>query len=780
MRKGFFAFSNSVTSSNEAIKFVVSELEKSRIATITPWNKIINVGTQIVKEIFSIIDNSDFFCADLTDLNENVLLEIGYAIAKEKPVFLVLDTSYEESLHLFKELNLLETIGYLSYTNSNQIVKGLIAFLQENKKPIISEILDSINHVTSRAPLFYLKGQHYTDYTKTISHIISKTPTTIDDPNEAKISNFTWYIENSYLSPYCLIEFSSKNRSGFKLHNSKCSFIAGLCLGFGKVTLLVCEKPHDTIFDLRELLQKYTTIKECEKIVGPFIENINNNIAELVFNKNQKRRLEKARTDLQNIDFGEMIAEHENDQLYNYFVETSYINSFIKNEYNIIIGRKGTGKTASLVFLNEHLKSDKRNYVVVIKPVNFEIDGIVSLLSYLEEDYEKSYVVESVWKFLIYTEIARTLYFEVKAKPLYSKTDKDESFVNFIEDNSKIYLEELSVRLEAQIELIKDGDFKEKNFGQQEFRKHISEILHINTFHELRNNIAELIEEKNSIIVLIDNLDKSWRSSKNLDILSRYILGLLGVSGRLAHEMSVVKSKQKNIKFRLAIFLRSDIFRYIVQYAREPDKIEYTKLIWSDPEVFFRIIEERFIQLNKGVVGPNDFWDKFIVLKVNGIPVKEFIMSVVYPRPRDVIYFFKKSQEIAIMRGHSIINENDLLDAYKNYSSWVFTSLIVENGISYKQMEDFLYSLIGSSKIILLSEIESMMINSGIDISLVSPSDFSSHLVRLSILGREISENNFVFEYDFEESKKNLLLSEKLDSRRFKIHLALYPFLEIN
>jgi Cdc6-like AAA superfamily ATPase len=780
MKKGFFAFSNDIASSNEAIRLAVLELEKSRIALITPWNKVINVGQQIVKEIFGLIDNSDFFCADLTGLNENVLLEIGYAIAKEKPVFLILDTSYSDSLNLFKELNLLETIGYISYTNSTQIVKGIASFLNEEKKPLISEILNSVNHSSSKAPLFYVKSQHYTDYTKTISHIISKIPTIIDDSNETKVSNFTWYIENTYLSPYCLIEFSTNNRSGFKLHNSKCSLISGLCLGFGKNTLLVCEKPHDTIFDLRELLQKYITLKECEKIVGPFIENISNNIAEIIFNKNQKRRVEKARTELQNIDFGEMIAEHENDQLYNYYVETGHIDSFIKNEYNIIIGRKGTGKTASLVFLTEYLRSDKRNYVVVIKPVNFEIDGIISLLSNLEEDYEKSFVIESVWKFLIYTEIARTLYFDLKSKPLYSKTEKDDVFIGFIEKNSKIYLEDLSVRLESQIELVKQGAFNTKDFSQNEFRKNISEILHINTFHDLRNNIADLIEEKNSIIVLIDNLDKSWRSSSNLDILSRYILGLLGVSGRLAHEMSVVKSRQKNIKFRLAIFLRSDIFRYIIKYAREPDKLEYTKLIWVDPEVFFRIIEERFIQLNNSVVNPEDFWNKYIISEVNGMDVKSFIMSVVYPRPRDVIYFFKKAQEIAIMRGHTKINENDLLDAYKNYSSWVFTSLIVENGISFNQMENFLYCLIGSRKEILLDEIKEFMISAEIDPNVVSPEEFSSHLVRLSILGREVSEGIFNFEYDFEESIKFFALSKKLNSNKFKIHPALYPFLEIS
>ena len=55
-------------------------------------------------------------------MNDNVLFEIGFAIGKRKPIWLVNDTSIIYSMNRYKELNLLTTIGYTKYTSSKDIV----------------------------------------------------------------------------------------------------------------------------------------------------------------------------------------------------------------------------------------------------------------------------------------------------------------------------------------------------------------------------------------------------------------------------------------------------------------------------------------------------------------------------------------------------------------------------------------------------------------------------------------------------------------------------------
>lgn len=785
MRKGFFAYGSTPNSSGESVLRAVEEINKAQNISIKPWIKMQNDGKIIINQVLKEIDTADFICADLTGMNENVLFEIGYAIAKEKPLYLIFDTTLVESKRLYDELGLLSNVGYHKYANSAGIVKGFYEFYSEITKDesegTLESLIKSIKVNKANSALFYIKSQVITEYTKSISNIINKLPTIIDDAYESKVDTLRWYIEQLMACPALLVEFSSKLRSGYQLQNAKCSLISGLGLGLDKKVLMVCEKPHDTPLDLKELLIKYTTVSECEKVIIPFVEDLNNRIAELLLKTQQKKKAQRKRSELQKIDFGEIVAEHENDLLPEYYIETSHLESLVKNEYNLIVGRKGTGKTASLIFLNESLSSDTRKFVCLIKPINFEIDGLTSLLEQMPEDYERSFLIESVWKFLIYTEIARMLYLHVKNKPLYAKVEIDEEYEKFIENDEKLYLGDLSLRLDEQLNQL-DEFYSSSTPDQKQFKVKVSELLHVQTFNTLKKYFADLIEDRNEIIVLIDNLDKSWRKTNKINLISKTILGLLSVSGRLAKEISIIKSRSKTIKFRLVVFLRSDIFKYVLKFAREPDKLEYTKLQWNDPEAFFRIIEERFVRLNDNavdVVEPTDLWDKYITDSVKGHEVHKYIMDRVYPRPRDVIFFFKKAQEKAILRGHEKILESDLIDAYKDYSTWVFTSLIVENGISYKQMEDFLYSLIGSTKIVDKDYISRCMNEAGIDTAEEKTTNFIDHLISMTIIGREIGNNNFVFEHDFDASKKHQIMADKLHTMRYKIHPALYPYLEI-
>ena len=70
------------------------------------------------------IDESELFFADLTGANPNVMFELGYAIARDKRIWLIFDTSYKKEKNMFNELKILTTVGYVSYSNSHHIVSG--------------------------------------------------------------------------------------------------------------------------------------------------------------------------------------------------------------------------------------------------------------------------------------------------------------------------------------------------------------------------------------------------------------------------------------------------------------------------------------------------------------------------------------------------------------------------------------------------------------------------------------------------------------------------------
>jgi nucleoside 2-deoxyribosyltransferase len=781
--KGFFAYGSQFASSGECIEEAIEQINSTGEVYITSWIQLRNSGRFIINEVLDEIDSSDFFCCDLTGLNDNVLFELGYALAKKKPVYVINDVSFEESDKKFKELNLLSTIGYTKYSKTHDIVNGF--FKERPYDPIGNLWTDLTKTIISEKDskaILVLNSQTETNYNLEIINQVDyfKLPKIVDDASENVNLPLNWYIQKLHSVPAVLIQFSSQTRSGFELHNSKCALVAGMALGLGLNIQLMAEKPYTSPLDFRDLLKKFSNRPECAEIVKDYLINLQKEIATLLINERERIDSRKKLSELQNLDFGEAIAEHESNKLYQYYVDTSHTQQLIKNEYNIVVGRKGTGKTATLYYLFEDLVQDKRNNVVLIKPINFEVDGLIALMEESNSEFEKGFLIETVWKFLIYSQIAKTLYDKIKEKPLFAITDDENKYIEFIESNKSVFLTDFSTRLEEQIKKLRENEISKIGAGNNnEFRMKVSEILHEGVINEMKDFFGILIPKNHKLIVLIDNLDKSWKKDARLNILSRYILGLLGVSGRIFKELSYIKSIQTSISFHLTIFLRSDIFKYIQLVAREPDKMEVSRLMWDDSEILFRIIEERFVELSNNKYERSELFSRFFTSEVKNMPTKDFIINSIFPRPRDLIYFCKSCKDIAVSRGHENIQETDVLFAYKEYSSWIFKSLLVENNIVSKQMEDFLFELVGGNNIIDENAIKKFMTNA--EISIVAEDDvekFIDNLVDLTILGREVKVNEFEFEYDVEKFKKIKVMAKKLDSKRYKIHNALLPFLE--
>ncbi|MBX2955746.1 MAG: hypothetical protein KF846_06300 [Cyclobacteriaceae bacterium] len=772
MKKGFFAFSSTPEHISENVNEAIKKINTSSNVKIVPWRDITTNGNYLIKEILNVISDSDFFCADLTGMNDNVLFELGFALGKRKPVFLILDTSHTDSVRRFKEFNLLTTVGYSSYHNTQQILDEF-----HKSKPFESKriLIDEFSNPSSskEKALFYIKGQIDTNNSQEILNSIEnqRLPYILDDPVESKTQPLSWYIDQIKSVPAILTEFSSIHRVGHELHNTKCALITGLALGLNLKVLMVAEKPYPTQIDYQEFLRKYTNRQSCREAVAPFIYKLKDEIAEIIFKKRTPLS-SKERTVLQKINFGEYIAEHENENLYEYFVETAQYESLIKSEHNIVIGRKGTGKTATFYYLNDELGHDSRNHICLVKPINFEIDGLVYLYKELSNDFEKGYVTESIWKFLIYTEISKSIFLKIKDKPIYAISQPEDDFIKYIEANKQIFLLDFSTRLEQELDNLRQAN---KTQTQAEFKIKISEILHDSVLLEVRNHIKKLLTKNKRLIVLIDNLDKSWRTGGDISILSKFLLGLLGVVGRISVDFKGKPQEKVEFTFHLILFLRSDIFKYVMINAREPDKIEFSRLRWNDPQILFRVIETRFSKLS-AMTENKDLWQNYITHTVEGKPIKNWVSLKVLPRPRDIIYLFTVAKDFAISRGHMKIEESDIISAQKDYSNWAFKSVIVENGITTSQMENFMYQLMGEPNILNKSQLEEYMKRA--EINAEGSDMFIDHLVSLSILGREISENHFEYEYEFDGDKKIKVLAEKFNTQRFRLHDAFTPYLE--
>ncbi|EMS84712.1 P-loop ATPase, Sll1717 family [Leptospira noguchii] len=778
IKKGFFAYSSRPQIISETIEDAISKLNESGLYSIKSWKELKINGHYIINQVVHEIESSDFFCADLTGLNDNVLFEIGYAIGRNKPIILFNDTTQIESFRRYKELDLFTTIGYSAYTNSQNIIDTLFSESIE-EKPGSLDALAISNPIEERAtPLLFLKNQVYTNFSTIILKSIndSKLEYILDDATENKVQPFSWYIQKLTSCQALLTEFSTSTRSGHEVHNSKCSLVAGVALGLGLNVLLISEEPYETPLDYKELLKKYTNRSECLSSISPFLDSVKTDYFRILEKSRNIVRTQINKSELQKISFGEFLAEHEKDQISNYYVETTAYRDLIRNEYNIIVGRKGSGKSATLYYLKNSLELNAIYHICIIRPFNFDLDGLLYTLINVPEHFQKSYLIESVWKLIIYTEIAKSIYEKLISRNIATLTPEEISLIEFVERDTRLFATEFHDRIHETFKLIANNLNVDSNTDKHK----ISELLHIEDLPKVKELILNALGKGKQIVLLVDNLDKSWKKGELLKYQSKWILGLLGLTGKLIKELSSSKIQPKEIKFQITIFLRSDIFNNILIHAREPDKIQYSKLRVEDKDILFRIIEERFIKLSNNKYVNTDLWEKYMPVHIDGEQIQDFIYRTIIPRPRDIIFLFNKMKEVAILRGHEKIEVRDVRTAYEEYSEWILSSFLVENGVTLNQMEDFLYQFVGEKRIVSKTDIENKAMKSKIYFTdKYSVDDFINNLTLLSILGRETRLDQFTYSYEMENDKKSKMLAEKLNTDRFQIHRALIPALEL-
>jgi hypothetical protein len=70
---------------------------------------------------------------------------------------------------------------------------------------------------------------------------------------------------------------------------------------------------------------------------------------------------------------GDPAAENEATQLDTYFLETEQFRLTLNGDLNIILGRKGSGKTAIFLQARNKIRADRDNIVVDLAPEGFQL-----------------------------------------------------------------------------------------------------------------------------------------------------------------------------------------------------------------------------------------------------------------------------------------------------------------------------------------------------------------------------------------------------------------------
>ena len=784
--KAFFAYPSISPTLKEPIQEAVNRLNAQGHIAIKTWEDCSIGGNFIIDTICREIDEADLFLADLTGLNANVMFELGYAIARKKRVWLIFDETYTEGKNMFNQLKVLTTVGYVSCCNSDDIIS---AFYKENPA---ADLENTIFHTAIEPGLkpggyhsiLHLKSQHENEAAVRVSNLLQKRLSKkiiFDDPRESTVRTLTWYGSRVFDCKGLICHFTNPNREGSYLQATRQALVCGMAHGSEIPLLMLAEGEFLSPIDYREYLKNYGTAREALEYVEEWLPSVEHALKFEQSTPMVSRSTTRLARDLRNLRFGDYVAENEEDNLVGqYFIQTAAYDDAVRGSHTVFVGRKGSGKTANFIKLKDELSKQRRNVVCVIKPPPYQMERIVTLLKRYEYLNVKEYTIESLWKFLLLTEIAYTAYNNLENSLSGPINAIERQFLDFFKKHPKLICDDFSIRLEACIQNLEER-IEKSNYDKNSSLP-VSEVLHSGILRQLREELGNFLSKNQRIAILIDNLDMAWERQDDIDVLCEILWCLLEVGQGLPAEFQRTDSRRQSVSINLAIFLRTDIFYKIRKVALEPDKIKYSLLRWDDTDLLCKIIEERFLSAFDEVRESKDLWDRYFCPTVNEIPTKDYITEAILKRPRDIIYLVNAAVTTAINRGHTRIEEGDILAAEIQYSQYALESVNVESTLPDINLEDVMFEFVGMTVNMSKSKVQEVIQSAGVLKEKVESTIEVLH--DLTFLGLEIGEDRFVFSDDPESSRKNRIMARRFARRkgqeeRFQIHRVFRAFLEI-
>jgi DNA-binding ferritin-like protein (Dps family) len=390
--------------------------------------------------------------------------------------------------------------------------------------------------------------------------------------------------------------------------------------------------------------------------------------------------------------FGKDRAQ-EDENLSKYFVKTGQYEVIKSGLKELVLGRKGSGKSAIFSILTDEL-SKEGNTVINISPKGEDIIIVQKRIKeYSEIELDDDFKYSIAWKDYLLTEVALNILKNIKIakeiNPLYkylvNEGKIEKTFVDkFVASILKTFSSP-SVKIE-------ELEFKFDFSGI--FEKDKCEIDKVNSY------MKEVITKTNYYI-LIDNLDEPWKNNKEMN---SWLRGLILATRQ-------VKRDFKNLK--IIIFLRDDIYNEISRQSDLFDsKSEIITITWFEENNFSlrKLVATRISSFYKQLPPLkkdeiDKMWHNLYPQNVQYstsygtkyVDTEKYIIERTFFRPRELLQYCKlilqKSQD-----GNIPVTSDLIRIAEIDFCDWKVRDLVGEFAKTYSNIDQYIYTLAGKTK----------------------------------------------------------------------------------
>jgi len=718
------------------------------------WKDLNIEGQIIFCRVCKALRFTKHIIADVTTLNFNLLFEIGYALGLGQSVLPIRDTSYIKDRKSFDELGLLDTLGYHDFQNSTDLINGITERLGD--LPPFSKYPD----IDVEAPLYVVKSPIQNEGMIKLMSVLKKSGLRFRtfDPRETSRLPLHDAFKQVCSSHGIVAHLIHPDRRGALAHNARCAFLAGMSMAAGKFTLMLQETEVPQPIDYRDVVKSYNRASDIKDLLIPYIKTFVEKLQETRFVPTALPL-----SPLEKIDLGDLAAENEILALRFYFVPTAEYNEAKRGHARMVVGRKGSGKTAIFYGVRSAYKPSHDHLVLDLKPEGHQLvkfrDAILGELS----PGLRLHVLTAFWNYVLLMEIAHKIIQEEGrfAYRDYQRKAAYDEVVNAYGADEQLDEADFSERL---LRLVDDILERRKDIKNITDTNDVTQLIYKQDIRPLNTALTEYlkISNKEDVWMLFDNLDKGWPVTVATTEDIMIVKCLLEATRKIQRQFEIGK-----IEFHVIVFIRNDIYQHLIIDPADRGKETSVLLEWNDPEVFKEIIERRIARS----VGTGEpfyiLWPHFFDTHVYGEESFAYILDRTLMRPREVLRFTRECINIAVNRGHEKVLQEDIIEAEKSYSSDLLVDVCFELSDVSPNYSDAPYSFIGCKKILSKKEVIDKLKEANI------PDDKLEHALSLLLwfgfLGIFVNEDDERYMYKYQHDIK------KIDSGLKKYAYCIHP-----
>jgi hypothetical protein len=732
-------------------------------------------GRCLVDPILQNIDQSSFVIADVTRLNFNVVYEIGYAIGREKRVFLVFHVAVISDDKLHREVGIFDTLGYQKYGPASALADYLVSVSDFTPLPV-NQV-----PINTKAPVYIVAPREKTEAEIRIISRVKKARLFFRsfDPEEHGRMSARDAIDGVAASHGVILPLLSSNRVGAFAHNLRCAFVAGLSHALGRETLLLQAGDEPIPLDLRDVVRSYASLDS----IDPHIASFAPQITERLQHGHQDQRPLSGDA-LSTLFLGASAAENEFNQLGEYYIQTDEYQRVLRGEVRIVAGRKGSGKSALFFQVRNRVRSDARNLVLDLNPEGFQLRKLKTVILRHLEEGTREHTITAFWEYLILVEVcnkwlekvARRANFDPALRETHDRLIQlyHQSMAGQEGDFAERMLQ-LTEAIEARFENLRQRPSASGSTFLT--RDQITEILYSTNLRQMRKDLVEAVAGVHQVWILFDNVDKGWRAqgidTQDLMVVRCLIDALEKVQRHL---------RQPGTDCFAVVFLRNDVLAQMIEATPDRGKVSRVTLDWTDAEMFRELLRRRFlVNLPDKTASFDSIWHKVVISHLpDGSDSADHIISRSLMRPRGVLELAAHCKSHAVNLGHRQIDANDILQGEIAYSTDLINNIDLEIQDVFPGARDVLYGFIEAPEILDRDNVRSRLHQ--VQICASDSPKVIELLLWYGFLGvvRSTGERTFIYDVNYEMKKLEALAVTRAADMRYCVNPAFWKGLEIS